>query len=52
MLDIIKALVAIILAAIAIVGVILFAPVSPVLIAVTAVKDLVFKLTGAPSESK
>jgi hypothetical protein len=50
MFDIIKAIVAVIVAAIALVRVILFAPVSPALIAITAVKDLVCKLTGAPTE--
>jgi hypothetical protein len=52
MFPLIKALIVVIVAAIALVRVILFAPVSPALIAITAVKDLVFKLTSAPTDSK
>jgi hypothetical protein len=48
----IKTAIVLVVTAIALVRVILFAPVSPALIAITAVKDLVFKSTGAPKVSK
>jgi hypothetical protein len=48
----IKTAIVLVVTAIALVRVILFAPVSPVLIAVTAVKDLARKVTGSSTESE